>query len=350
MNCCTPQAYLRRGSVNPLCMRACARQTRTLLLNKRDAALAELSEKLGRAIRACTKFTAGSGWPRPSTDHGITYPRTEKGNPSFTCRQYRLDAEHTHWLPPLIVTADQVQQRRRQLPAKDPSTTSSTAAFTPRSIRTAPKRRHPVVPLLLFRSAAAADAGARRGAGAADPRRVPAGRRRGLGQAGCLAAGIPLRRALRERTTSCQGRQKPSALPRRSRHRLSHLRCRDDRLEREPAKAVNFAKIFGAGVSKFAAMIGKPVTEARAIYRALRPRAAVPVPQARRALPGRAREAGYLTLYDGARRHWDDCEAGGRLAQGRRPVLPRGSRDAAAQCPSIPGIRQRYRGAAPTRR
>ena len=37
-------------------------------------------------------------------------------------------------------------------------------------------------------------------------------------------------------------------------------------LEREAAKAVNFAKIFGAGVKKFAEMIGKPLAEAQKIY------------------------------------------------------------------------------------
>ena len=34
-------------------------------------------------------------------------------------------------------------------------------------------------------------------------------------------------------------------------------------LERELAKATNFAKIFGAGVKKFAEMIGKPLNEAQ---------------------------------------------------------------------------------------
>jgi hypothetical protein len=37
-------------------------------------------------------------------------------------------------------------------------------------------------------------------------------------------------------------------------------------LERDAAKAVNFAKIYGAGVKKFAAMIGKPLQEAQRIY------------------------------------------------------------------------------------
>ena len=37
-------------------------------------------------------------------------------------------------------------------------------------------------------------------------------------------------------------------------------------LERKDAKAVNFAKIYGAGVKKFAEMIGKPLAEAKKIY------------------------------------------------------------------------------------
>ena len=37
-------------------------------------------------------------------------------------------------------------------------------------------------------------------------------------------------------------------------------------LPRKDAKAVNFAKIYGAGVKKFAEMIGKPLHEAQAIY------------------------------------------------------------------------------------
>ena len=38
-------------------------------------------------------------------------------------------------------------------------------------------------------------------------------------------------------------------------------------LDRQAAKTVNFAKVYGAGVHKFAAMIGKPESEARAIFK-----------------------------------------------------------------------------------
>ena len=36
-------------------------------------------------------------------------------------------------------------------------------------------------------------------------------------------------------------------------------------LDRDAAKSVNFAKIYGAGVKKLAEMIGKPVAETQAI-------------------------------------------------------------------------------------
>ena len=46
-------------------------------------------------------------------------------------------------------------------------------------------------------------------------------------------------------------------------------------LVREDAKAVNFAKIFGAGVRKFAEMIGKPLAEAQKIYAPVRSKSAI---------------------------------------------------------------------------
>ena len=75
-------------------------------------------------------------------------------------------------------------------------------------------------------------------------------------------------------------------------------------LDRDSAKATNFAKIYGAGVKKLAEMIGKPLTEVQAI-----------VTQYDRKLPfvsglsticqEKASRVGYTELYDGARRHWN---------------------------------------------
>ena len=75
-------------------------------------------------------------------------------------------------------------------------------------------------------------------------------------------------------------------------------------LEREAAKAVNFAKIFGAGVKKFAEMIDKPLAEAQKIY-AQYDRNLPFVSHLSRLCQREANRLGYTVLYDGARRHWD---------------------------------------------
>ena len=79
-------------------------------------------------------------------------------------------------------------------------------------------------------------------------------------------------------------------------------------LERASAKNTNFAKAFGAGVRKFAAMIGKPEGEARAIYDRY-DRELPFVRQLAARCQNTAAKQGYLELYDGARRHWDAWEA-----------------------------------------
>ena len=62
-------------------------------------------------------------------------------------------------------------------------------------------------------------------------------------------------------------------------------------LDRQSAKVANFAKAFGAGVRKFAAMIGKPEAEARSALRPVRPRAALRV-AALRTVPERRDQTG----------------------------------------------------------
>ena len=65
-------------------------------------------------------------------------------------------------------------------------------------------------------------------------------------------------------------------------------------LPRKVAKSVNFAKIYGAGVKKFAEMIGKPLqTRRSAIYDAVRPRTAVLVRQLSRRCQSDANRQGY---------------------------------------------------------
>ena len=79
-------------------------------------------------------------------------------------------------------------------------------------------------------------------------------------------------------------------------------------VERQIAKNTNFAKAFGAGVRKFAAMIGKTENEAREIYDRY-DRELPFVKQLSQRCQSAAERYGYLVLYDGARRHWDTWEA-----------------------------------------
>ena len=117
---------------------------------------------------------------------------------------------------------NQVQQRRHQV-SRRPHPRSHHQRPHPRRDPPAPlgrRQRHLLAALFIFRSAAATDAVARQGTGAADPRRLPAGGGRGVGQARHLAAGIPIRRALRGAAQSAARKRGGRALPHRSRRRL----------------------------------------------------------------------------------------------------------------------------------
>ena len=111
-------------------------------------------------------------------------------------------------------------------------------------------------------------------------------------------------------------------------------------LDRDTAKAINFAKIYGAGVQKLAEMIGKPVAEAQAIvaqYDRKLPFVSKPL---RASAQEMAARIGYTELYDGARRHWNLYEVPGIYAKGAGPCASK-RRGAASRTPSIPGIGQR---------
>jgi hypothetical protein len=79
---------------------------------------------------------------------------------------------------------------------------------------------------------------------------------------------------------------------------------------RNDSKDVNVAKVYGAKEEKFAEMIGKPLSEAQAIYAHYDIRLPF-VWQLARDVENEAVRLGYTTLYDGARRHWNLWEAAG---------------------------------------
>src|SRR5262245_5596798 len=78
-----------------------AERARDVLLAKRDAAVTELSDKLGMPVSMAE--LARNKWLAETFDReGLKYPRTEKGNPSFTGGQKGWMDRHPHWLPKLI--------------------------------------------------------------------------------------------------------------------------------------------------------------------------------------------------------------------------------------------------------
>jgi DNA polymerase I-like protein with 3'-5' exonuclease and polymerase domains len=74
-------------------------------------------------------------------------------------------------------------------------------------------------------------------------------------------------------------------------------------LDRDSAKATNFAKVYGAGVPKFASMIGRPVDEAGGIY-AQYDRELPFVSRLADVCQKTAERRGHVTLVDGARSHF----------------------------------------------
>jgi len=72
---------------------------------RRDEVFDDLSERLGQ--RVGMEEIGRTKWLAQTFDaQGIRYPRTAKGNPSFTAGTTGWMPKHPHWLPQLIVKAD----------------------------------------------------------------------------------------------------------------------------------------------------------------------------------------------------------------------------------------------------
>jgi DNA polymerase I-like protein with 3'-5' exonuclease and polymerase domains len=84
-----------------------AEQNSDLILSKRDAVLAEMSKRLGTNV-SMDELNRGAWRAAIFDQHKIAYPKTEKGNPSFTGGNSGWMPKHPHWLPRLIVEADKL--------------------------------------------------------------------------------------------------------------------------------------------------------------------------------------------------------------------------------------------------
>jgi DNA polymerase I-like protein with 3'-5' exonuclease and polymerase domains len=296
-----------------------AERARDHLFAKRDAVFAQISDKLGTNVGMAE--IGRSKWLAETFDRqGIKYPRTAKGNPSFTAGNSGWMPRHKHWLPPLIVKADRLN--------------NAAANFLQHYIldHVVNGRIHAEI----------------------HPHRSDEGGTRSL-RFSYSDPPLQLMPAHDEELTALirgvflpeegQVWAKPDISQQEfrfivhyaARHKLRGAqqaveRYRSDPdtdfhsfvaeltgIERKSAKNANFAKAFGAGVRKFAAMINQREGDARAIYEKYD--RALPFVQLLSKLYQRmARRQGYIELYDGARRHFDDWQMlGVAWAEGAGP-------------------------------
>jgi DNA polymerase I-like protein with 3'-5' exonuclease and polymerase domains len=295
-----------------------AEQAREVLLAKRDAVLTEISDKLGTPVSMSE--LARNKWKAETFDReGISYPRTEKGNPSFTGGQKGWMDRHAHWLPQLICTANKYHLAGDHFVGKyildyvidgrihaeihphrseANGTKSFRFSYSDPPLQLMSARDEELTPLIrglflpeegeVWAKPDASQQEFRLAVHYAAMHSVP-------------KTGIALERYRSDPNTDFHA-----------------FAAQLTGLDRKDAKNVNFAKIYGAGVRKFALMIGKPESEAKAIYE-----------QYHRELPflralsqiykSIAAQKGYVTLYDGARRHFDKWAPGGTWEKGAGP-------------------------------
>ena len=295
-----------------------AEQARDLLLTKRDAALAEISEQHGAPVGM--DEINGRKWKEKTFEqYGITFPRTEKGNPSFSAGKSGWMATHPHWLPQGIAIANKyeaagtkfleghilkhivggrIHAEIHPFRADEGGTRSSRFSYSNPPLQQMPVRDKELGPLI--RSVFLPEEGE-------IWCKPDQAQQEFRWLVGC-AAKLGLRGSAEAVATY---RDNPDA-------DFHAMVAEMTGLDRDAAKSVNFAKIYGAGVKKLAEMTGKPVAETQAI-----------VTQYDRKLPFVAKLAvvaqetavrvGYTELYDGARRHWNQYEVVGIYAKGAGP-------------------------------
>lgn len=271
---------------------------------KRDRALAELSEKLGSPT-GMDEIGSPKWKARTFDAHKIGYPRTPKGNPSFKAGKLGWMATHKHWLPQLIATAnkydaagdkflaghilahlvgDRIYAEINPHRSDNGGTRSSRFSYSAPPLQQMPSRDEELAPLI--RSVFLPEEG----------------------ETWCTVdcsqqefRFVVHHAAIRNLPGAKEARERYLNDPDTDFHILaSELTA----LPRKDAKNVNFAKIYGAGVKKFAEMIGKPLGEAQQIYGQY-DRQLPFVSRLANAAQREANALGYTLLYDGARRHWD---------------------------------------------
>jgi DNA polymerase I-like protein with 3'-5' exonuclease and polymerase domains len=295
-----------------------AEQARDLLLGKRDAALAELSSQLGIAV-GMDEINRGSWKAQVFDAHDISYPRTDKGNPSFSAGKRGWMTTHGHWLPRLIaaagkydaaghkfleghilkhITGGRIHAEIHPFRADDGGARSSRFSYSEPPLQQIPSRDEEIGPLI--RSVFLPEVGefwAKPDASQQEFRFVVH-----------YAAQAELRGA-REAVEVYRDNTDAD---------FHDLVAAMTGLDRKMAKNVNFAKIYGASVKKMAEMIGKPLEDVQEIV-AQYDRKMPFVAELSALCQEKATRIGHTVLYDGARRHWNLWEVPRVYAKGAGP-------------------------------
>jgi len=248
-----------------------AARARDLVLGKRDAVLAELSKELGCAISM--HEIQGKKWLVETFEREkVAYPLTAKGNPSFTSGKLGWMAIHAHWLPRLIAKANKYNKAASDFlqahiighavngrlhaeinphRSEESGAKSSRFSYSDPPLQQMPSRDSELAPLI--RGVFLPEDGevwAKPDASQQEFRILT----HYANQHGLHRAGEAVARYRDDRDADFHA-----------------LAATFTKLDRDSAKSVNFATIYGAGIEKFASMIGKPVEEAKLSAPALQP-------------------------------------------------------------------------------
>jgi Mesyanzhinovviridae DNA polymerase len=297
---------------------AAAERRREQLLQKRDTIFAEISEKLG--VQVGMEEIGRTKWLAETFDReGIKYPHTAKGNPSFTAGNSGWMPKDPHWLPRLIVKADKYNNaavnfletyilghvERGRVHAEihphrsdEGGTRSLRFSYSSPPLQLMPARDEELAPLI-------------RGVFLPEEGEVWAKPDLSQQEFRFIVHYAARHKLAKAAEAVARYRDDPDT-------DFHQLVAELTQLDRQSAKAVNFAKAFGAGVRKFAAMTSKSENEAHTLYNHY-DRELPFVAQLATLCEHAVRRQGYLTLYDGARRHWDDWAPGGKWEKGLGP-------------------------------
>jgi DNA polymerase I-like protein with 3'-5' exonuclease and polymerase domains len=294
---------------------AAAERARDMLLGKRDTALASLSDKLGMPVDMSELNR--SRWKVEVFDREqVRYPRTEKGNPSFTSDWME---GHAHWLPQLICTAEKYHRAGDKFVGKyilehavngriyaelhpfkseDHGTKSFRFSYSDPPLQQMTAHDEEFAPIIrkLFLP---------------DEHEWWAKSDASQQEFRFVAHYAAIHNMPKAEITVARYRDDPDTDFHKLTAQLTGLR-------RQEGKQVNFAKIYGAGVRKFAEMTGLPINKARQLFEQYDRE--MPFLRAlSKAYEYLARHQGYITLYDGARRHFNLWVPAGKWAKGAGP-------------------------------